>query len=40
MWKDSEPKIDFLDFDSLIHTLKDISSDKALSPSSIEGDGD
>ena len=35
MWKDSETKIDFLDFDYLTKTVIDIVKDKNLSPSSI-----
>lgn len=35
MWKDSETKIDFLDFDYLTKTVTDIINDKNLSPSSI-----
>lgn len=40
MWKDSETELDFLDFDYLIHILKDIISDEALLPSSIGVYGD
>ena len=35
MWKDSETKIDFLDFEYLTRTVTDIINDKNLSPSSI-----
>ena len=35
MWKDSETKIDFLDFKYLTETVTDIINDKNLSPSSI-----
>ncbi|MGR3178799.1 MAG: KAP family P-loop NTPase fold protein [Candidatus Anammoxibacter sp.] len=35
MWKDSETKIDFLDFEYLTSTVTDIINDKNLSPSSI-----
>lgn len=40
MWKDSETELDFLDFDYLIHILKDIISDEALLPSSVGVYGD
>jgi predicted KAP-like P-loop ATPase len=35
MWKDSETKVDFLDFDYLTKTVIDIINDEKLSPSSI-----
>ena len=35
MWKDSETKIDFLDFEYLTKTVTDIINNKSLSPSSI-----
>lgn len=40
MWKDSETELDFLDFDYLIKTLRDIISDDTLLPSSIGVYGD
>jgi len=40
MWKDSETELDFLDFDYLIHMLKDIISDETLLPSSVGVYGD
>lgn len=40
MWKDSETELDFLDFDYLIHILKDIISDETLLPSSVGVYGD
>lgn len=40
MWKDSETKIDFLDFDYLTKTITDIIKDEKLTPSSIGVYGD
>ncbi|WP_405168607.1 P-loop NTPase fold protein [Paenibacillus sp. FSL H3-0286] len=40
MWKDSETELDFLDFDYLIHILKDIIADETLLPSSVGVYGD
>lgn len=40
MWKDSETELDFLDFDYLIHMLKEIIADETLLPSSIGVYGD
>ena len=40
MWKDSETKIDFLDFDYLTKTVVDIIKDNNLTPSSIGIFGD
>jgi len=40
MWKDSETELDFLDFDYLIHMLREIMSDESLLPSSVGVYGD
>lgn len=40
MWKDSETELDFLDFDYLIHMIREIISDESLLPSSVGVYGD